>query len=144
MYGIDLIGRSPVRVLVARGSVAAAVGQVKSVLRADAEQLEFKTIDESSQGAYFEFTAQNPGRVTRENVEGELEFGMKMRRSAGVGRLVLTSKRMNVVIYSKASSALEKEEKEKWLEALKKARLVRGTAQSIKGSSQQSLISPKE
>jgi hypothetical protein len=113
-----------------RGSITAALGQVKAALRADAQQVELKAIDESSQEGLFEFTARNPGRIRRENVEGEVQIGMKIRHSSGLGRVILTNKRMHVLLYSDAVFALEKEEKEKWLEALRKARLVKGTAQS--------------
>jgi hypothetical protein len=110
-----------------RGSISSALTQVRSIMRADVEHLDFKNLDESADQALFEFSARNSSDIKRESVEGEVQYGMKMRHSTGVGRVLLTNRRMHVLIFSTTAFFVSDEQKRKWLTALKQARLASGS-----------------
>ena len=105
-----------------RISVGSALAQTRATLEFDAQQVKFKIIQEDKEDAFFEFTASNPGSTDRETINGEVNYGMKIRRSSGVGRVLLTKSRMHVILYSNTAT-LDAAQKTKWLENLKSARL---------------------
>lgn len=106
-----------------RLSIAQAVSQVQAVLEMDAQRVNLNPVRENENEALFEFAVSNSNGGSREPINGEVQFGTKLRRGTGVGRLLLTKDRMHVILYSTAAN-LSDSQKNAWLENIAQAQLI--------------------
>jgi hypothetical protein len=105
-------------------SVSDALAEVKAFLELEAKQMTFSPRDESAGQAFFEFNATNPGEIERTTDLGEIQMRVKIRRGTGVGRVLVTKTRMQVVYYSTTAFQLDEKEKNRWVGLLANAHLV--------------------
>jgi hypothetical protein len=108
-------------------TIPEALSAIKAVFEMDAREVKLRVLKETSSDALFEFEVSNPGRVKRDSINGEVQIGMKIRRGQGIGRVLVTSDRMNVILYSNAGT-LSESGKARWTALLQNARLKTATS----------------
>jgi hypothetical protein len=106
-----------------RPSLDEALVQMRADMQLNAQHVVFQTLETKDNNALFEFKVSSPPKVEREKDLHETQYTVLKKGVAGVGRLLITRRRVHLLCYINSYAPLDSR-KQLWLTSLKNAALI--------------------